>query len=158
MAETSTFATGLGEGVSSRSIGENFSVEWGLFAVSPAPAATRLSARRVVLSCAPKARARASTFRDRGLQHTTRASSRNTRWCRVENARTIQLIESDAVHIETILRATPAFSSLSPADRTKIAVTGAVRSYRRGAVIFEQEAPAEAFYSVISGLVKVYRL
>ena len=68
------------------------------------------------------------------------------------------MIESDAVYIETILRATPAFSNLSRADRTKIAVTGAVRSYLRGAVIFEQEAPAEAFYTVISGLVKVYRL
>jgi CRP-like cAMP-binding protein len=63
-----------------------------------------------------------------------------------------------AVDIETILRATPVFCSLSPADRSKIAESGTVRTYPHGVAIFEQDAPPEAFYTVTSGLVKVYRL
>lgn len=60
--------------------------------------------------------------------------------------------------VDTVLRVTPVFSSLSPADRASIADAGVIRSYAQGAVIFEQDAPADTFYTVISGLVKVYRL
>jgi CRP-like cAMP-binding protein len=65
---------------------------------------------------------------------------------------------STAADVDAILRVTSVFSSLSAADRRSIAEAGVIRSYPQGAVIFEQDAPADTFYTVTSGLVKVYRL
>jgi len=67
-------------------------------------------------------------------------------------------MSSTAADVSAVLRVTPVFSSLSAADRGSIAESGVIRSYPQGAVIFEQEAPADTFYTVTSGLVKVYRL
>jgi CRP/FNR family transcriptional regulator len=60
--------------------------------------------------------------------------------------------------IDSVLGVTPVFSKLSAADRRKIADAASVRHYQKGAVIFEQDTPSEAFYTIASGRVKVYRL
>ena len=67
-------------------------------------------------------------------------------------------MSATAADLNAALRLTPAFSSLSAADRASLAEAGAIRAYPPGAVIFEQDAPADTFYTVTSGLVKVYRL
>ena len=60
--------------------------------------------------------------------------------------------------IDELLRATPVFSRLSPVDRRKIAEAASLRRYPKGTVIFEQDTPSEAFYTIASGRVKIYRL
>jgi CRP/FNR family transcriptional regulator len=59
---------------------------------------------------------------------------------------------------EDVLRVTPIFSRLSPADRRTVADVAAVREYAKGDVIFEQDAPSEAFYAIAAGRVKIYKM
>jgi CRP-like cAMP-binding protein len=59
---------------------------------------------------------------------------------------------------EELLRTTPIFSRLSPADRHTIAAVSTVRDYGRGQTIFEQDSPSEAFYAITSGRVKIFKL
>ena len=63
-----------------------------------------------------------------------------------------------AAGMSAVLRVTPGFSSLPAADRASIAEAGVIRAYAKGEIIFEQDASADTFYTVTSGLVKVYRL
>jgi CRP-like cAMP-binding protein len=49
---------------------------------------------------------------------------------------------------EELLRTTPIFSRLSPADRRTIAEVSRVQQFERGQTIFEQEAPSDAFYAI----------
>jgi CRP/FNR family transcriptional regulator len=60
--------------------------------------------------------------------------------------------------IESVLRVTPVFQKLSPEDRRKVADVAAVRRYHRGDVIFEQDTPSDAFYTIASGRVKIFRM
>jgi CRP/FNR family transcriptional regulator len=60
--------------------------------------------------------------------------------------------------IESVLRVTPVFQKLSPEDRRKVADVAAVRRYRRGDVIFEQDTQSDAFYTIASGRVKIFRM
>jgi CRP/FNR family transcriptional regulator, nitrogen oxide reductase regulator len=60
--------------------------------------------------------------------------------------------------VESVLKVTPVFSRLDPEDRRKVAEAATIRRYARGAVIFEQDAPSDAFYTIASGRAKVYRL
>ena len=60
--------------------------------------------------------------------------------------------------IEAVLRATPVFQKLSPADRRNVAEVAAVRRYKRGQIIFEQGSPADAFYTIAAGRVKIFRM
>jgi CRP/FNR family transcriptional regulator, nitrogen oxide reductase regulator len=58
---------------------------------------------------------------------------------------------------EALLRTTPIFSRLSPADRKTIADVADVRHFAKGETIFEQEAPS-AFYAIASGRVKIFKM
>ena len=59
---------------------------------------------------------------------------------------------------EDILRVTPVFSRLSPADRRTVASAATVREYAKGDVIFEQASPSNAFYAIASGRVKIFKM
>jgi CRP-like cAMP-binding protein len=59
---------------------------------------------------------------------------------------------------EELLRTTPIFSRLSPADRRTIAEVSRVQQFERGQTIFEQEAPSDAFYAIASGRVKIFKM
>ena len=59
---------------------------------------------------------------------------------------------------EELLRVTPIFSRLSPADRKAIAEVARVREFNRGDTIFEQETPSDAFYAITSGRVKIFKM
>jgi CRP/FNR family transcriptional regulator len=59
---------------------------------------------------------------------------------------------------EDLLRATPIFSRLSPADRKAIAEVARVQTFARGDLIFEQDSPSDAFYAIASGRVKIFKM
>jgi CRP-like cAMP-binding protein len=59
---------------------------------------------------------------------------------------------------EELLRTTPIFSRLAPADRLSIAAVSTVKRYGRGDTIFEQDTPSEAFYAITAGRVKIFKL
>lgn len=67
------------------------------------------------------------------------------------------MIQTSGDDIDGILRTTPVFQKLSAEDRRKVASVAAVRRYRRGQVIFEQGSPSDAFYTIASGRVKIFR-
>jgi CRP/FNR family transcriptional regulator, nitrogen oxide reductase regulator len=60
--------------------------------------------------------------------------------------------------VEALLRATPVFRKLSPEDRRTIAQAATVRSYARGTPIFDQGTPSDAFYTIASGRVKIFKM
>ncbi len=60
---------------------------------------------------------------------------------------------TDAVH--ALLRSTPIFRLLKPDDRARLADVTLSRRYARGDVVFEEGAPSEFFYTVVTGRVKV---
>ena len=60
--------------------------------------------------------------------------------------------------VETILRATPVFQRLAPPDLRTVAEAAAIRRYGRGEVLFEQDAPSDAFYTIASGRVKIFKM
>jgi len=57
-----------------------------------------------------------------------------------------------------VLRTAPVFRKLSPDDRVRVAAHASVRTYPRGSVIFSEGEPAETFYMVTSGRVKVFKM
>jgi CRP-like cAMP-binding protein len=59
---------------------------------------------------------------------------------------------------EELLRITPVFRRLSPGDRRTVAEVTTVRHYQRGDTIFEQGMPSDAFYTVASGRVKIFKM
>jgi CRP-like cAMP-binding protein len=60
--------------------------------------------------------------------------------------------------VEAVLKVTPVFRKLAPADLHTIAQAAVVRRYDRGQVIFEQETPSDAFYTIASGRVKIFKM
>ena len=58
---------------------------------------------------------------------------------------------------EELLRTTPIFSRLSPADRKTIAEVSRVRQFEKGQTIFEQDTPSD-FYAIVSGRVKIFKM
>ena len=59
---------------------------------------------------------------------------------------------------EAVLKVTPVFRKLAAADLHTIAREAVVRRYEKGQVIFEQEAPSDAFYTIASGRVKIFKM
>jgi CRP-like cAMP-binding protein len=59
---------------------------------------------------------------------------------------------------DDLLRTTPIFSRLSPGDRHTVAEVAHVQHFARGDTIFEQESPSDAFYAIISGRVKIFKM
>ena len=60
--------------------------------------------------------------------------------------------------VDAVLRATPVFRKLAPEDRAVVARAASLRTYRKGETIFEQDAPADAFYTIASGRVKIFKM
>ena len=57
-----------------------------------------------------------------------------------------------------LLRKTPVFRTLSPIDRETVARVTSVRSYNKGHTIFEEGEPSDAFYTIASGRVKIFKM
>ena len=60
--------------------------------------------------------------------------------------------------VESVLKITPVFRRLAREDLRTIAQAAAVRRYEKGQVIFEQDAAADAFYTIASGRVKIFKM
>lgn len=60
--------------------------------------------------------------------------------------------------IEAVLARTPVFGKLSADDRATVARAASIRTYGKGETIFEQDDPAEAFYTIASGRVKIFKM
>jgi CRP-like cAMP-binding protein len=63
-----------------------------------------------------------------------------------------------ATTTDELLRTTPVFQKLAPEDRQRVAAVATVRRYGRGDTIFEQGTPADAFYTIAAGRVKIVRM
>jgi CRP-like cAMP-binding protein len=63
-----------------------------------------------------------------------------------------------AADIEAVLRVTPVFRRLAPQDLHTIAQHATVRRYEKGQLIFEQDTPSDAFYTIASGRVKIFKM
>lgn len=50
------------------------------------------------------------------------------------------------------------FSRLTPPDRKTVAEVATVKHYPKGDMIFEQDAPSDAFYAIVSGRVKIFKM
>jgi CRP-like cAMP-binding protein len=66
-------------------------------------------------------------------------------------------MEGSTDDIDALLRITPIFRKLAPADRLTVAGVAAVRRYEKGELIFEQGAPSDSFYTIASGRVKIFK-
>ena len=60
--------------------------------------------------------------------------------------------------LEALLAQTPVFKKLAPADRQKVAEAATLKRYSKGQMIFEQDTPSEAFYTIASGRVKIFKM
>ena len=60
--------------------------------------------------------------------------------------------------VDAILARTPVFRKLAPPDRRRVAEATTVRQYPKGATIFEQDALADAFYTIAAGRVKIFKM
>ena len=60
--------------------------------------------------------------------------------------------------IEALLRVTPVFRKLSAEDRRTVAQAATIKHYGKGEVIFEQDTPSDAFYTIASGRVKIFKM
>jgi CRP-like cAMP-binding protein len=67
-------------------------------------------------------------------------------------------MRQDVAEVEEILRKTPVFQRLTPQDVHTVAQAAAVRRYHKGEVLFEQDTPSDAFYTIASGRVKIFRM
>jgi CRP-like cAMP-binding protein len=59
---------------------------------------------------------------------------------------------------EELLRTTPIFSRLTPADRRTVTEVSRVQHFGKGDLIFEQESPSDAFYAIAAGRVKIFKM
>jgi CRP-like cAMP-binding protein len=59
--------------------------------------------------------------------------------------------------VEGVLRVTPVFRKLTPQDLHTIAQAATLKRYEKGQVVFEQETPSDAFYTIASGRVKIFK-
>ena len=57
-----------------------------------------------------------------------------------------------------LLKSTPVFKRLAPPDRERVAARTSARQFERGDTIFSEGDPAEQFFVVVSGRVKVYKM
>ena len=57
-----------------------------------------------------------------------------------------------------MLKVTPVFRKLAAHDLRTIAQEAVVRHYAKGQTIFEQQTPSDAFYTIASGRVKIFKM
>lgn len=62
-----------------------------------------------------------------------------------------------STEVEEVLRVTPVFRKLSAQDLRTIAQAAAIRRFEKGQTIFEEGAPSDAFYTIASGRVKIFK-
>lgn len=67
-------------------------------------------------------------------------------------------MQQDLEQLEAVLAATPVFKKLSPQDRHTVARAAVLKRYSKGQTIFEQAAPSDAFYTIASGRVKIFKM
>ena len=67
-------------------------------------------------------------------------------------------MQTSVEEIEALLRVTPVFQQLAPDDRRRVAQASTVRKYSKGDVIFEQESTADAFFTIATGRVKIFKM
>ena len=67
-------------------------------------------------------------------------------------------MQSSPEQIEAVLRVTPVFRKLAPEDLATVARAASVQTYAKGQTIFEQDDEAEAFYTIASGRVKIFKM
>ena len=60
--------------------------------------------------------------------------------------------------VDALLRITPIFKKLSPEDRRRVAQAASVKRYAKGELIFEEDSPSDAFYTIASGRVKIFKM
>jgi Cyclic nucleotide-binding domain len=60
--------------------------------------------------------------------------------------------------IDAVLRVTPVFRKLTAEDRRTVAQAATIKHYGKGEVIFEQDSPSDAFYTIASGRVKIFKM
>lgn len=60
--------------------------------------------------------------------------------------------------VEAVLRETPMFRKLSPEDRATVARAAVLRTFHKGETIFEQDTASDAFYTIASGRVKIFKM
>ena len=60
--------------------------------------------------------------------------------------------------LDALLAATPVFRKLSPQDRRTVAQHASLKRYEKGDTIFEQATPSDAFYTIASGRVKIFKM
>lgn len=56
------------------------------------------------------------------------------------------------------IRATPLFSSLSHDVTESIVSSQGVRTYEKGALLFQQDSPSDSFFVILEGWVKLFRI
>ncbi|HET7619648.1 MAG TPA: cyclic nucleotide-binding domain-containing protein, partial [Vicinamibacterales bacterium] len=59
--------------------------------------------------------------------------------------------------LDAVLACTPVFSRLALRDRRTIAEAASLKRYHKGQTIFSESAPADAFYTIASGRVKIFK-
>lgn len=67
-------------------------------------------------------------------------------------------MHASAEEVEAVLKVTPVFRKLAPGDLHTIARAATVRRFEKGQLIFEQETPSDAFYTIASGRVKIFKM
>jgi CRP/FNR family transcriptional regulator len=67
-------------------------------------------------------------------------------------------VSTPVEEVDALLRVTPVFKRLKPEDRQTIARAATIRHYARGETIFEQGTPSDAFYTIASGRVKIFKM
>ena len=60
--------------------------------------------------------------------------------------------------VDALLAVTPVFKKLSPPDRRAVAEAATLKRYHKGETIFEQDTPSDAFYTIASGRVKIFKM
>ncbi|OFW04755.1 MAG: hypothetical protein A3H96_10080 [Acidobacteria bacterium RIFCSPLOWO2_02_FULL_67_36] len=68
------------------------------------------------------------------------------------------LMTTSPENVEALLRVTPGFRKLAPEDRRTIAKAATIERYGKGETIFEQGTPSDAFYTIASGRVKIFKM
>lgn len=64
----------------------------------------------------------------------------------------------DLEQLDAVLAATPVFRKLSAEDRRTVAQAAMLKRYEKGQTIFEQAMPSDAFYTIASGRVKIFKM
>lgn len=60
--------------------------------------------------------------------------------------------------IDEALRSSSLFRKVAPEDRQRLASVAHLKTYSRGDVIFRESDPSDAFFTVISGRVKIFKM